>query len=300
MYEIKRLPEDFYVEEMMTLPLGDGKYAYYKLTKKNMTTVDAISRISKVFHIRPKYINFSGTKDKAAVTVQYISVSMGPKRSIRTERLGLEYVGNGSERIHLGMHQGNSFRIVVRNIGEPPRPIARIRNLFDSQRFSRNNKDIGKAIVQKDFAKAVELCDEPCVKGFIAANPNNFVGALKTLPKKILLLYVHAYQSYLWNMMAEKSEALKLPLIGIATPESADVDKALEAEGLKRSDFVIRQMPELSMEGGERDVFVDINDLKAGELEPDELNPGMKKTTLQFSLPNGSYATMAVRQLFVP
>jgi tRNA pseudouridine13 synthase len=40
--------------------------------------------------------------------------------------------------------------------------------------------------------------------------------------------------------------------------------------------------------------------LKDDELTEDELNPGRFKTTLQFFLPKGSYATVLVREYLKP
>jgi tRNA(Glu) U13 pseudouridine synthase TruD len=62
---------------------------------------------------------------------------------------------------------------------------------------------------------------------------------------------------------------------------------------------VIKEFPELSSEGTERDVFAEAQKLSIGELEGDELNPGRKKVKLSFVLQPGSYATEFVRQLFI-
>ena len=43
-YRIKQVPEDFVVMEEMELPLGEGRYSYYLLTKKGWTTQGALDR----------------------------------------------------------------------------------------------------------------------------------------------------------------------------------------------------------------------------------------------------------------
>jgi tRNA pseudouridine13 synthase len=299
MYVIKEIPEDFVVKEQMQLRMTEGIYSYYLLRKRNLTTIDAIAKIAREFRISPKYINFAGTKDKVAITEQYISISKGPAKGLDLPSLKLTYLGKGNERINLGTHKANRFEIVVRNITEKPRPITKMRNLFDSQRFGKldNNHKIGKLLVQKKFRNAVTLIDDDRLKDYLADNPNDVVGALKTLPKKLLQLYIHAYQSHLWNKMAEKSQENTLPLIGFATKLTDEVQEILKSEGLTQRDFVCREIPEISTDGDMRQVQVNITDLKIGNLEDDDLHPGMKKVKIEFSLPKGSYATMAIRQM---
>ncbi len=301
MYKIKQLPEDFLVREMMRLEFEqNGRYSYYLLKKKGLNTIDAVDRIAKKFKVSPRYINFAGTKDRSAVTEQHISISRGPGKDLEIEGISLKFLGKGSQRLNLGTLDGNEFEIIIRNIDKRPEPIRRMRNLFDDQRFGnkKNNHIIGKAIVMKDFRKACDLIDEDKVKGHVVMHPNDCIGALKTLPKKILLLYIHSYQSYLWNEMAKDSKEEKLPLIGFSTEGSEEVDSILEKEGITRRDFIIRQIPELSAEGGEREVFAEVNGLELGRLEDDELNPGKKKVRISFRLGKGSYATQAIKQMF--
>jgi tRNA pseudouridine13 synthase len=216
------------------------------------------------------------------------------------EGITLRFLGKGDERLNLGKLKGNEFEITVRNIEKKPRPIRKFRNLFDSQRFGKNmdNHVIGKAIIMKDFRKACEMIDDGKIKTHLASRPNDYVGALKTLPKKVLQLYVHAYQSFLWNGMAAGSFEESLPLIGFYTDETDEVKRVLEREGIRREDFIIRQMPELSAEGGERAVFAEVGRLQVRELEDDELNPGEKKVRVSFRLGKGSYATQVVREMF--
>ena len=71
----------------------------------------------------------------------------------------------------------------------------------------------------------------------------------------------------------------------------------MKKENLTHSDFVIKQIPELSMEGDLRNAFTEIKNLKVGKTEKDELNSGKKKVKISFELGKGSYATMVVRKL---
>ena len=44
---------------------------------------------------------------------------------------------------------------------------------------------------------------------YLEKNKNDYIGALRLIPKKILWLYIHSYQSYLWNIIAKKSKKHK-------------------------------------------------------------------------------------------
>lgn len=305
MYKIKQKQDDFIVKEIMELKFDkNGRYSYYLLKKTGCNTIDAINAIARRWRISSRFINFAGTKDKNAVTEQYISISRGPEKDLPLKNIELKYLGRGNERLNLGSHQGNLFRIVVRNITRKPQPIKRIVNYYGSQRFGINNNNdiIGKAIITRDFEKAVRLIDDPEPNRHIENSSHDYVGALKRLPKKLLQLYVHAYQSRLWNEMAMQHasdrSSIMIPLMGFNTQLDEKARGILSKEGITASDFLIRQMPELSLEGDERDLFIQVNDIVIGNPEEDELNLGKKKVFVSFRLAKGSYATEVIRQMF--
>ncbi|MFH1275791.1 MAG: tRNA pseudouridine(13) synthase TruD, partial [Candidatus Woesearchaeota archaeon] len=73
----------------------------------------------------------------------------------------------------------------------------------------------------------------------------------------------------------------------------------IKKENIDYKDFIIKQIPELSLEGEERQAFVEIKDLEIGKLEQDELNNNKNKIKIKFSLSKGSYATMVIRKLLL-
>jgi len=298
MYKIKQIPQDFVVKEQNDLKFTEnGRYSYFLLKKTDYSTLKAIGVISRRLKIRPKFINFAGTKDKVACTEQYISVSLGPRKDYDFGDIQLTFLGRGDERLNLGNLKGNHFEITVRDINKRPEPKERVLNLFDDQRFGikGNNHIIGKHIIKKEFKEAAETIPLD-VKG------NDYVGALRTLPKKILLIYVHAFQSYLWNEVARDIDSEEIPILGINTELEGEIGKAyerlMEREGITQRDFVIKQMPELSSEGDVRKRFVDVEDMHIGDLEDDELNVKKKKCLITFTLPKGAYATNVIKNLF--
>ena len=217
--------------------------------------------------------------------------------------LKIDVRGFGDEPISLGDLEGNRFEIVVRNVNNKPRKVDRVKNYFGEQRFGRNNAEIGKLIIKRKFREAVELISkgegnyERQVREYMNFSERDYIGALRSIPKKIVMFFIHAYQSKLWNEMAEKSEK-DVPIIGFGTEETDAIRIILNREGIGIRDFIIREIPELSAEGGKRDLYVKVNNLVIGELEGDELNPGMKKCRVSFSLGKGSYGTEVVKELF--
>jgi len=314
MYKIKQILEDFMVWEMPLYELSEtGVYSYFWLRKRNYNTIDAIKKIAFKLNVPLKNIGFAGTKDKAAITEQIISIraiSLEKINKLNLNDIELDYVGKGETPISLGDLKGNRFRIVVRNLDKrfKVKTSNKIPNLFGPQRFSKNNSEIGKALVQKNFKKATDLINQYELKEYLVSNPADFAGALRTIPLKTRKMYVHAYQSYLWNKTVEeylKTNPFKnevIPLIGFNTQLkndkiSAIIRDLMNHEGITQRDFIIPQIPELTSEGNYRELFIKPESFQIKQ-EPDELNKEKIKATVTFTLPKGSYATVVVDYLF--
>lgn len=335
MYKLKQVPEDFAVIETPSLTTEkQGKYLYFWMKKKGLNTLDVVKELSKRLGIREKDIGFAGSKDKHAVTEQMISL-VGVKKEnvekINIDNVSLKFLGYGKQPISLGDLQGNKFEIVIRNLDdEKIEKIEYVENYFDEQRFSEQNVGIGRHLLKKEFGKAVSLVDDFKVRKYIDNKPTDYVGALKVLPIRILRMYVNAYQSYLWNKAVatylrkkgkllkevaysegklvfvsnqEKFKELKIPLVGFGHEDLDDtevqeiIDETMQEENLSYADFIIKQIPELTLEGELRNVFVEVKDLKVGKKMKDELNQSKKKVKVSFTLLKGSYATMVVRRI---
>ncbi len=307
MYVIKHLPEDFAVSEISALQFEDkGPFTYFRMSKKGHTTHYAIEQLATAWRISSAALSYAGLKDKDAVTSQICTVrGVGKERieSTRVAGIKVEFLGYGKEPIHTGQLEGNEFRIVVRNIDTLPEIKPRFRNLFGEQRFSTNNAEIGRALVRKEFEKAAKLVAEinesarPAMEKYL--NGKEWITALRTIPRKILILFVHAYQSELWNKVAMLTDKEEVPIVGFgSTVEDLDTRAILREENITPNDFVVRALPEVSAEGDVRRVWAEAKQLEIGQLEDDDAFPGKKKVTLSFFLQKGSYATEFIRQQF--
>lgn len=339
MYKIKQTPEDFIVKEVNNVKLDDnGDYSYFSLKKRNYNTLKAIKIISEKLRINEKNIGFAGNKDKNAVTEQVISIKNSSRgiENINLKDIELKYLGKGNEEIYLGNLAGNEFTITLRNLSK--KDIQKIKNKFKKdilmpnyfgpQRFSKSNHLIGKAIIKKDFRKALDLIIQnnsdynDKIKRHLMERKNDFIGALRIIPSKLLKLYVHSYQSFLFNETLgqfiktqkakpnktnnnnkskndNKNIIQKIPIIGFGTELKSNnisviTKKIMLEEEIDFRDFIIRQIPELSLEGAERSAFIKIKDFKIIKKEKDELNKNKEKIVVKFSLPKGCYATVLV------
>lgn len=329
---IKCVPEDFIVREIPIDFLGRGEYTIVRVEKKSYNTEDAAQEIARQLGLNRKLIGYAGSKDKHAITVQYMSVR-APAALIKRfshENITLEVVNSHDAPLSLGDLQGNEFEIIVRNLrDQQASPIKLMPNYFGPQRFGTHNVTVGRALVHSDFEAAAILLanDDARVHKHLRLNPKDYVGALTKLPKHTLLLMVHAYQSFLWNeticaLLSHEACRIEyshgslcfakeydlpdsLPIVGFGSrlkqlPQRVTqvLERLLKLERVTSRDFIIRQIPALSAEGDMRSTLVAIEELHIGPLQTDEICEG-KKQRITFRLAKGSYATIALTALYL-
>ncbi len=324
MYKIKQKLEDFYVEEIPKLEIEKkGDYGYFILEKRNWNTNEAIKAIASRLKIKQSRFNIAGIKDKKAITKQYFSahrVNRNKLESLKIKDIRISFVGYGSERLKLGQLKGNRFKIVVRNLDKEYERIKFIENYFDDQRFGGRNHLLGHALARKQYRRACYMLRLKWEKG-------DYIGSLRKLGKRLLRFYVNSYQSWLFNKVlyeyfklkyknykkidytagefifsSERVKNFKIPIFGFLTEfENKEIEeiysKIIKEENIDKENFVFRDIPEISSEGNERDLIVELKDLNV-KYETDESNKGKLKAILNFSLRPGSYATIVVKKMF--
>ncbi len=144
--KLKCLPEDFRVEELsLVRPGGGGRYTYYRLTKRDLGTLEAVEAICRRWNLSGRRVSYAGLKDRHARTVQYLTIADGPSRSINTTKFDLEPVGRLDHAYSSRDLRGNRFELILRGLtdGELDLAVAEIEtipkvglpNYFDDQRF---------------------------------------------------------------------------------------------------------------------------------------------------------------------
>ena len=170
---LRVVPEDFQVEEVGNHPESSGPYLICSLTKKNWDQHRAIKAIASGLGISHQRIGFAGTKDKRAVTTQYISIyKISPEDITRLNipDISLTPLGYTQHSIVLGDLTGNHFSIRMRNITKnvflsdfdrySEMISLGIPNYVGYQRFGVTRPVthlIGFAILRGDFKEAVQI-----------------------------------------------------------------------------------------------------------------------------------------------
>lgn len=166
---IKRLPEDFRVQEHVTFPDGEGPYAYYRVEKQGVSTPAVRDAMAARLKVSPSQLVFPALKDKAAETVQYASVRKRGPEEITGTGYRAQRVGWGPRALRPKDLGGNRFTVVVREMtAEQADRLEAVvdglqsyglPNYFDDQRFGSLTKDgfIGKQILLRDAERVVHM-----------------------------------------------------------------------------------------------------------------------------------------------
>lgn len=164
----------------------------------------------------------------------------------------------------------------------------------------------------RDFPKHLKL--ERTMLSHLSSSPADFIGAFRKLPRPTLLMFIHAFQSLLFNeclswrindgMVRREdgeyycaSNSYGFPevenagtqwlcgkLLGYDSVPNEREKAVLEKYDISLQAFRIKEMPELSSRGSFRPLLSPIKDFEFSD------------NVFRFSLPAGSYATSALRE----
>jgi len=230
---LRSVAEDFIVEEIpLPPPAAAGPYLICRLTKKNWEHQHAIREIARRLGISHRRIGWGGTKDRRAITTQFISIYKVSAENVQEVRLGdltLEPVRQQNTPLSLGDLAGNRFDIVIRDcsspdlaqdVGKIAADVSRgVPNYYGLQRFGGVRPvthRVGEYILRGDYEGAVttyvgrEYPQEPeqvrAVRR-IFMETRNAREALAALP--VAMGYERAMLQYLHNNPGDYAGALK-------------------------------------------------------------------------------------------
>jgi tRNA pseudouridine13 synthase len=106
-----------------------------------------------------------------------------------------------------------------------------------------------------DFPK--ELSFEKAMMNHLVKNPDDYIGALGQLPQNLLMMFIHAYQSYLFNRMLSERMRRGIPF---NKPVDGDLVLKMDRNGLPDHDNWVkadgRNIPKLTELIGQRKAFI--------------------------------------------
>ena len=253
--KIKSDPSFFKVTEVIDLPEfhEDGSYLIILVEKTNWDTINFARVLSNRLGISQKRIEYSGTKDKRAKTLQFYSIKRVDDGMIqRLKELSIKdaeikVLGKTRRGLKLGDLLGNFFEIRITEIDGGEEEISSTveelkgkgtPNFFGLQRFGTIRyitHEVGLHLLRREYeeafwtyvAKPFELENEEVrevreelwetrdakfglreLPSYLRYERNllqklqeglNEEKALLTLPKNLKLMFVHAYQSWIFN-----------------------------------------------------------------------------------------------------
>jgi tRNA pseudouridine13 synthase len=170
--KIKSRPDDFVVEEFLTLPefMPSGEYVIYRLEKRGLSTLEVVNRLVHRYKIGEGEINFAGIKDKHAYTSQYLSIKGKRLKGIKEKNFTLTPLGRTVRPVGPDLLRKNKFTITLRSLDKTQIPVLTsslnevsqwgFPNYFGEQRFGSARHGEGflaKRLVLGDFEGALRL-----------------------------------------------------------------------------------------------------------------------------------------------
>jgi tRNA pseudouridine13 synthase len=189
--KLKCQPDDFRVEELTDVQTeSSGRYAFYRLTKQDLGTIEAVEMICRRWNLSGRQVSYAGLKDRHASTIQYLTIADGPSRGMSTPRFDLQPVGRLARPYSSRELIGNRFDLVLRALEEADLQSAMaaiedmhrvgLPNYFDDQRFGsvgHAREFVAEAWLRGDHERALTLA---------MAEPNPFDRSTTKAEKEIL------------------------------------------------------------------------------------------------------------------
>lgn len=331
--KIKVQPEDFIVQESQSILISlsdrNMEYTVISLGKKGYTTFEAISLMSDFFDIEQSLLGYAGLKDEDGVTYQFVSIPINIRISDRIQEFNEQYkgddkfisvivIGYSDKRIRIGKLQGNAFKIRLRNVPENVAKNLRVGvrsrvvfpNYYDTQRFGLPNMPkrthlIGEALYNEKFDLAMEHMKEGTPEDYKGSeNFSDNKSFFNSMNRSKLSFYYNAftsnmYNSFLRERIKENMQCVDRCYDGIeyAMPKNGNhltrLGDDLEKICVPRYD--IDKNMELTLKYYYRYSYIDTI-IHINAIDEDTVFERMNSICVDFFLPSGCYATMAIKQ----
>jgi tRNA pseudouridine13 synthase len=223
------------------------------------------------------------------------------------------YAGNShivGKYLLLGDFQ-KAFWEILLSIPKNPNEKIKLWNDFLKE-HKTNIEEQDQSIVEKIDEIAPKFLRNECkmIKWILHPNKkNDYAGAIRLLPKKIRTLYVHAYQSHVFNQLCDLMKTNKIPFqeqielvhknLSKELPYYNTILEILKKDTLTLDHFKLQRTPELQLQQTIRETKIYPKNVKTIEISSQSPSlPHQFIVSFSFSLPSGSYATNVIKQLF--
>ncbi|RUO55799.1 tRNA pseudouridine(13) synthase TruD [Pseudidiomarina homiensis] len=155
----KQQPSDFQVTELLDVTAEDeGEHQWLWVYKKGANTTFVARQLAEFAGVSERSVSYAGLKDRQAETWQWFSVQLPGKALLDWQQLDhpefrVERAFLRSKKLKMGLHQGNAFRLRLRQVSDVEALQERwqqlvqhgVPNYFGEQRFGRDGQNLVKA-----------------------------------------------------------------------------------------------------------------------------------------------------------
>jgi tRNA pseudouridine13 synthase len=318
-------PDTFVVEEVPAyLPSGEGTHTYLWVEKRDLSTPEALKRLSRALNVPDRDIGYAGMKDRHATTRQWVSVpGVDPAvaQAVAIENLRVLEARRHGNKLRVGHLKGNRFEVVLTGLAEGEaaaieerlRGLARqgVPNSYGPQRFGAagDNVKLGLALLrgesrERDGRRRRLMLSAVQSEVFNRVLARRAAGGLlRVRPGDVLQKIVSGGLFVTDDVPRDQARVDSGELVPTGPlpgtretepPEGSEAraleDDALVEVGVTRAEIAAagRELP-----GARRPVMLRVTlEEPAATLEPTGLR-------LRFSLPAGGYATVVLHALEV-
>jgi len=305
----------FFVKEIFSPKLIKlGFYNYYIIEKRNLSHKQLLKRL-------PPDSLFCGIKDKNATTEQWVCTKQDIEE-INEENLKIIYKGQSNEKIWIGKHKENSFKVLIGLEKEEKIKLLGLKkelvgNYFGEQRFDVRVKNFDELLKKEKYEDALKyfLTEESKfdseksteIKKIISENWGNWkkICENEVIPdaKKELFSFLENEEDFCKAFDFAEKKSLKQMLKAIQSKRFNDTLNELMIEkrckGLRATKALPRKIivpasefeKRFNLKKMERPTFFRSKKFK--------LKPAKEKNEywISFSSPTGSYATIYLKFL---
>lgn len=283
--------EDFAVFEILEPQVSlQGEHLWLRIRKTRISTPAAARRIAELLKIDVRDVGYSGLKDERSISEQWFSV---PVRGDTSALPGSDAEGElqvlrtvlQPGKLRRGMHAGNRFQIVLRDVTRRIEILAewRFPNAFGSRRFGTDN-----------IERALEWLDSRRSRRISRFKQGIYLSVLRSLLfNKVLAARIDSdnWSTCIPGDVADAAGFPTGPLWGRGRSRTQGAAAALESAALEQLQQVCEGLEFAGVDQSRRSFVGVARDVIAHWPSADRLEIG-------FTLTTGSYATTALAELF--